>query len=129
MTKEEILDYVMNSPNNTNRMVLSGMIDSLNEYDAVITAEGGIVRDNTLIWTTGSYAKIFSMLDAGKIPRVLLDGMYLYGDVICGSIAEVFSFNKSDSYFDMVVYLNGSFYNIQASEDGMSIQKYIPAWN
>lgn len=28
MTKEEILDYVMNTPDNTNRMVLSDMLDS-----------------------------------------------------------------------------------------------------
>ena len=29
MTKEEILDYVMNTPENTNRMVLSDMLDEL----------------------------------------------------------------------------------------------------
>ena len=29
MTKEEILDYVMNSPENTNRMVLSDMLNQL----------------------------------------------------------------------------------------------------
>ena len=29
MGKEEILDYVMNSPGNTNRAVLSGMLDSV----------------------------------------------------------------------------------------------------
>lgn len=29
MTKEDILDYVMNTPNNTNRMVLSNMLDEL----------------------------------------------------------------------------------------------------
>ena len=29
MTKENILDYVMNSPENTNRMVLSDMLDEL----------------------------------------------------------------------------------------------------
>lgn len=30
MTKEDILDYVMNTPNNTNRMVLSDMLDEFN---------------------------------------------------------------------------------------------------
>lgn len=29
MTKEEILDYVMNSPENTNRMVLNDMLNQL----------------------------------------------------------------------------------------------------
>ena len=31
MTKKEILDYVMNTPHNTNRAVLSGMLDSISE--------------------------------------------------------------------------------------------------
>lgn len=30
MTKEDILDYVINTPNNTNRMVLSDMLDEFN---------------------------------------------------------------------------------------------------
>ena len=30
MTKEDILNYVMNTPNNTNRMVLSDMLDKFN---------------------------------------------------------------------------------------------------
>lgn len=33
MDKEKILDYVMNSPNNTNRAVLSGMLNGSNEED------------------------------------------------------------------------------------------------
>jgi hypothetical protein len=33
MTKEEILEYVMNTPENTNRMVLSDMIDELANSD------------------------------------------------------------------------------------------------
>lgn len=40
MTKEEILDYVMNSPENTNRVVLS---DMLNELVNSSTGGGGLV--------------------------------------------------------------------------------------
>ena len=46
MTKEEILDYVMNSPENTNRMVLNDMLNELQ------TGGGGatVVHCN---WDTG----------------------------------------------------------------------------
>ena len=33
MTKKEVLDYVMNTPGNTNRAVLSGMLDSFEKGD------------------------------------------------------------------------------------------------
>lgn len=40
MTKQEIIDYVMNSPANSNRAVLKGMLDSVAE------ASGGRLRVN-----------------------------------------------------------------------------------
>lgn len=37
MSKEEIIDYVMTTPGNSNRAVLSGMLDS-------IAQSGGVLR-------------------------------------------------------------------------------------
>lgn len=44
MTKNEILDYVMNTPDNTNRMVLSDMLDSFSSG----SSSGGLVVHVTL---------------------------------------------------------------------------------
>ena len=42
MTKKDILDYVMNTPHNTNRAVLSGMLNQLTDGD------GGVLKNKTL---------------------------------------------------------------------------------
>ena len=34
MTKEEIIDYVINTPENTNKYVLSSMLDELNSGES-----------------------------------------------------------------------------------------------
>lgn len=47
MTKEDILNYVMNSPENTNRMVLSDMLDSF-------SSNGGGGHQIPATWSNGS---------------------------------------------------------------------------
>ena len=84
MTKDEILDYVMNSPSNTNRMVLSGMIDSLNEYDLVFETSrmdvtGRITKD-TVFLVSGSAEACFNKIKSGKVCKALLQVREAYGE-------------------------------------------------
>ena len=50
MTKEEILDYVMNSPENTNRRVLSDMLNELTNS----SGGGPTVRIVDIVWDDSS---------------------------------------------------------------------------
>ena len=46
MTKKEILDYVSETPYNTNRAVLSGMLDSISEGGDTITTQAISITEN-----------------------------------------------------------------------------------
>ena len=59
MTKEEILNYVMDTPNNTNRMVLGDMIDELVNS----SSSGGLLSHGTVVATIWiKHGKKFMML-------------------------------------------------------------------
>lgn len=55
MTKEEILDYVMNTPENTNRMVLNDMLNQIN------SDSGATIRIVDVVWDEDSDKEILSM--------------------------------------------------------------------
>ena len=55
MTKEEILDYVMNTPENTNRMVLNDMLNQIN------SDSGATIRIVEVLWDEDSSKEILSM--------------------------------------------------------------------
>lgn len=48
MTKQEILDYVMKTPQNTNRAVLSGMLDEIGEGGG---SDSGLIVVNMVVGT------------------------------------------------------------------------------
>lgn len=78
MTKEEILNYVMNTPENTNRMVLNDMLDKLvnsNEsnsdyFDVVFTYTRG--ERETVVVSDKTFDEAAAAISAGKHIRAKL---------------------------------------------------------
>ena len=71
MDKNQILDYVMNSPGNTNRAVLSGMLDSItgNEvarFDVNVTMDYQTDHYEVTGWDK-TFEEIFEAYNSGKI--------------------------------------------------------------
>lgn len=71
MNSQEIIDYVMNTPNNTNPAILKQMIEASNGgsgggYDLVIKCQGG---EYSLV--QGSYADTLAKMQAGIPPVVI----------------------------------------------------------
>lgn len=58
-SKEEILDYVMNTPRNTNRAVLRGMLDSLGSGDN--PAKDFVIYDIDFEWDTQNNTAVYSL--------------------------------------------------------------------
>lgn len=77
MTKEEILDYVMNTPNNTNRMVLNDIIDEL-----VNSSSGGASVFTVTFtptneeWTAFTADKTIDEIEAAYEEGAIIQGRY-----------------------------------------------------
>jgi hypothetical protein len=78
MTKEEILNYVMNTPENTNRMVLNDMLDKLvnssgggsDNFDVVFTYTRG--ERETVVVSDKTFDEAAAAISAGKHIRAEL---------------------------------------------------------
>ena len=113
MTKEDILDYVMNTPNNTNRMVLSDMLDEFN------SGSGGgvflIVEGNNYTLNK-TWKEIYDAATSGLVPiiqyydpttkyvwTVLVENIQKFGseykiDAISAGSSHVYSTDSEDGY-------------------------------
>lgn len=72
MTRKEILDYVMNSPGNTNPSVLKGMLNSVTDGGesgaGVFMVEVGLKEDGSLTRELkATWQEIYDALKAGKL--------------------------------------------------------------
>ena len=102
MTKEEILDYVMNTPENTNRMVLSDMLDEFSSGSGgggggsalLITATYD--SDTEMITLNKTFAEISTALAAGQLCLVhnlesvgsIYVGYYIVANVLTGGYGD-----------------------------------------
>lgn len=70
MSKEQVMDYVMNSPANTNPNVLSGMLDSIAQSGGgtveVIKIATATLYTGTIDSTTGLFASTGGAFDGNK---------------------------------------------------------------
>lgn len=70
MDKDKILDYVMNSPENTNRAVLSSMLDSMSSgggNDESIFIIKGLYSGNTISNPSKTFEEMLEAYNSGKL--------------------------------------------------------------
>ena len=107
MTKEEILNYVMDTPNNTNRMVLGDMIDEL--VNSSSSGGGGLV----VTWDGGSdyldktWQEIHDVMVSGGLVIINRDSSYYNTNesYVCIGCAKYFHWDQPDEYQYQVVVL------------------------
>lgn len=80
MTKEEILNYVMNTPENTNRMVLNDMLDKLvnssgsgsDIFDVLFTLGTDEETGDGMVTCDQTFEEVAAAINAGKSLRAKL---------------------------------------------------------
>ena len=89
MTKEEILNYVMDTPKNTNRMVLNDMLDEFSNSSS--PAGGLVININEADSMDKTWKEIHDAFSTGQsVIASEVDGQFLY------SIMGVYT--RSDTY-------------------------------
>lgn len=76
MTKEEILDYAMNTPNNTNRMVLNDMLDELQTSSGGASVFTVTFTPTNEDWTAFTADKTIDEIEAAYEEGAVIQGRY-----------------------------------------------------
>lgn len=115
MTKQNIIDYVMNTPHNTNKAVLNSMLDS------IVSGGGGdtssdFVKANITLRTTGGEGNSaefnIAPMDSNENAtgcHVYVDDGITYIDYLEFSV-QVGGFEPSESVQTVYLYMNGCAY-------------------
>lgn len=92
MTKEDVINYVMNTPGNTNRQVLSGMLDAISGTQLPSPTESD--NGKVLGVDGGEYKLVDGGAEAEKIR--ITDGVWFWKDGNTGHLVfDTFALNAS----------------------------------
>lgn len=86
MNKQEVIDYVMNTPHNVNRTILSQGLDEIGtqaEADMVLSASGAYLHEQGVENITiehGSAQGLWEKMKKGERITVVLRNWFVYGD-------------------------------------------------
>ena len=123
MTKQDVINYVMNTPGNTNRAVLDGMLEDLMSYDFIFEVEGisweEAADGEFKILKAPGPDSIIKNWNTRKPYRALLIKQSMYGVNIWNVLLESSAFSKTSDYHEnfAAYYLNFNFYDHSLSYD------------
>ena len=86
MNKQEVIDYVMNTPHNVNRTILSQSLDEIGtqaEADMVLSASGAYLHEQSAENITieyGNAQSLWEKMKKGERVAVVLRNWFVYGD-------------------------------------------------
>ncbi len=117
MSKKDVINYVMNSPYNTNPAVLKSLLEDIQETNKELDLEvvsytiesGGDALQLTLTW-----AEIKELFDAGKTILFIESGTYNFSDVVVNVYFGTYEgYNSNEDYY----YIVSKRYNFNHSGD------------
>ena len=115
MDKDKVIDYVMNSPANTNRAVLEGMLDGIAQGGGgaeplIVTA----TKDDNEVWTLDkTYNEIKTAVESGRV--CVVKGQITVGNTYIFTTYVSYVYSEESEYFVLVFDLGNQIINLPTS--------------